>query len=630
MQSPIIPESAPFNLEQRSWLNGFLAGLQNVQNLNGNAGFSSQESSIGQGTSTSNVMRQPLLILFGSQSGNTEALANVMADKIKAASFAGIAGGQAWDIRILGMEKFKDIIWEKEKAILLMSSTWGDGDMPDNAIDFWNYMGGTDLPNLTALHFAVLGLGDKNYARYCQAGKEWDKRWADIGAQRLLPLTECDTDYEATADTWILQVTQALEPLYAMGINTDKKTNSTATSIASTSATVSLKGESAKSESAEIKFDKKNPFPAPLLENHPLNAKGSGKDTRHIALSLMGSGLEYKVGDALGVCPNNCYDLTDKIIIALNCMGNEKVTLNSGESLTLRAALLSKLDLQKTSLPLIHGLANCSENSSEKKSLSELLGSQDSEKAAQFLQGKDVLNVLQLFPHTKLDPQLLISALGKLGPRLYSISSSPKENIDEVTLTIGVVRNMVENRLRRGVCSTFLAERLPLGMTAPVFVHKSTTFGLPTENGKPIIMVGPGTGIAPFRAFLQERRITGDTGKNWLFFGDQKRNYDFLYAEECIAWQEEGFLNELDLAFSRDQEEKIYVQSLMLQKSKQLWNWLEEGAYFYVCGDAKRMAKDVDHALQSVISKEGGFSEDKAKEYLSKMKEQKRYQRDVY
>jgi sulfite reductase (NADPH) flavoprotein alpha-component len=366
-----------------------------------------------------------------------------------------------------------------------------------------------------------------------------------------------------------------------------------------------------------------------LLENHPLNAKGSAKDTRHIALSLLGSGLEYRAGDALGIYPRNCYDLVDRIILSLNCLGNEKIALEGGEEITLRAALINRLDLRRGSLKLLSRLLESCRNGGEQRRLRELV-SGDGEKAKPYLAERDLLDVLEDFPHTRLDAGDLAATLSKLAPRLYSISSSPKENPGEVHLTIGVVRYLQDGRLRRGVTSTFLAERVPLGLTVPVFVQPAAHFSLPADGKTPIIMVGPGTGVAPFRAFLQERRANGDTGRNWLFFGDQRRDYDFLYSAEIAAMQSSGHLSRLDLAFSRDQQEKVYVQDRMLERSRELYAWLEDGAHFYVCGDAKRMAKDVEAALLQVVAKEGGKSPDEAKAYLEKLKEDRRYQRDVY
>ncbi|HKP94438.1 MAG TPA: sulfite reductase subunit alpha [Fibrobacteria bacterium] len=661
MNSPVLPETAPFSTEQRMWLNGFLAGLSN---LGAGAGAAAATPALPD-FSAPVASAVPVLVLYGSQSGTAEGLSQALADKLKAKAFA--RGSVRAVPRVAGLEKFKDIAWADETTVLVITSTWGDGDMPDNAVAFWEWFKTAAAPSLSHVSFAVLGLGDHSYSRFCQAGKNLDKRFAELGAKRLLSLCECGTDYEAKADFWMDETLAALESVISANPAALSAAPAalSAASAALSAASAALSAAPAQSAEGSLAngsgpnghaangsaahnghavpslgtaatpakpapaYSRKNPFLASLLENHPLNAKGSAKDTRHISISLLGSGLEYRVGDALGIVPRNCYELADRIILALNCLGNEKVQVEGGETLALRTALISKLDLRRASERLLVILRETAHNQKEKRRLTELLA-EDGLKAKPYLADRDLLDVLEDFPHTRLDAQQLAGTLAKLAPRLYSISSSPKENPGEVHLTVGVVRYQAGKRLRRGVASTFLAERVPLGMTLPVFVQPAAHFGLPAEPGKPIIMVGPGTGIAPFRAFLQERRFLGDTGKNWLFFGDQRRRYDFLYSEEFVAMQASGFLSRLDLAFSRDQEEKVYVQTRMLERSKELFAWLEEGAYFYVCGDAKRMAKDVDEALQQVIAKESGKGPEEARAYLARMKEEKRYQRDVY
>jgi len=644
MKTPVLPESAPFSVEQRMWLNGFLAG---VSNYTGSAA-SGPASGLGSPAAPPVTPALPVLVLYGSQSGTSEGLAQALAGKLQA------AGGARLEPRVVGMDKFKDVAWASESRILMLTSTWGDGDMPDNAVAFWDWLKGPEAPSMAHVKFAVLGLGDRNYARFCQAGRNLDGRFAELGATRLLPFCECNTDYEAKSEQWMGEARSALDALPEAG-NAGVTSGGSASNGASAAGNAvdgatpapggvaagngtavpgpvsvpSFANGHAKPADKSAAYNRKNPFPAALLENHPLNAKGSGKDTRHISLSLLGSGLEYRVGDALGIYPRNCYELVDRIILALNCLGNEKVTLDGGEEAVLRAALISKLDLRRGSERILHALRDACRNPGERRRLNELL-SENGAPAKDYLADHDVLDVLEDFPHTRLDAAQLTGALSKIAPRLYSISSSPKENPGEVHLTVGVVRYASGDRLRRGVASTFLAERVPLGMTVPAFVQPAAHFGLPSESGKPIIMVGPGTGVAPFRAFLQERRCLGDTGRNWLFFGDQRRRFDFLYSEEVVAMQAAGFLTRLDLAFSRDQEEKVYVQDRMLEKSRELYAWLEEGAHFYVCGDAKRMAKDVEEALLKVIAKEGGKSSEDARAYLDNMKAAKRYQRDVY
>jgi sulfite reductase (NADPH) flavoprotein alpha-component len=606
----VIPEASPFTAEQRQWLNGFLAGMNSV------AAFGAAGGSAAAGAPAAEAPAgAPLLILYGSQSGNAENLAHDLAAKVRMR-----VGGAAVNPRVVGMDHYADIDFAAEKHILLISSTWGEGDMPDNAVSFWAWLQSAEAPSLGHAAFAALGLGDRNYRRFCQAGKHFDARFAELGARRLRPLCECDTDYESAAHGWLEAVAAELDKELPAG---------------SGSASPSAGGDAARPQHAAAApqaptHSKANPFPAALLENRPLNARASAKDTRHLAFSLVGSGLEYKAGDALGILPRNDYDLADRLILRLNCGGNERVALSWGEESTLRAALLGRLDLRRGSLKLLEAILQGARNPQERYRLEGLLAAPESDATLEYLNTRDALDVLDDFSKSHPDPQAVIGALGRLTPRLYSIASSPKAHPGEVHLCVGIVREQVAGRLRRGVASTYLAERVPLGTTVPVYIQPSAHFGVPETPGTPLIMVGPGTGIAPFRAFLEERRERGDSGKNWLLFGDQKRAHDFLYADELGAMQRDGFLTRLDLAFSRDQEEKVYVQDRMLAQAAELFAWLEQGAHFTVCGDAKRMAKDVDAALHRIVAQQGAMSEDKAKEYVEAMKKAGRYARDVY
>lgn len=526
----------------------------------------------------------PLLIVYGSQTGTAEGLAKRLSTKSKEKGFEP----RIVEANAVTLEELK-----KTERLLLVTSTWGEGDPPDNAAALWAALKDPSAARLEGLSYSVLALGDKNYAEFCGAGKKFDERLAELGARRVLPRAECDTDYEAMAAQWMgavmdaLPVTDGTEPL---------------------------------------RYDRKNPFKAKLIASRVLNKPGSAKETRHIEISLEGSGLSYEVGDALGVFPTNCPTLASEILDLLGCDGEEAVPDADGVETSLRHALQHSYQITQPTIAFVQEVVLRSPETCGE--WAALLAEDKKTEFEKFLHGREVIDFLKYAPR-KFTPTEFVSQLRKLQPRLYSISSSPKAHPGEVHLTVGTVRYESHGRIRKGVCSTFLADRVEAGGTVPVFVQASHGFRLPTDTTTPIVMVGPGTGIAPFRAFLEERRATKATGKNWLFFGDQQRACDFLYEEELTAMQRDGFVR-LDLAFSRDQAEKIYVQNRMLENAVELWKWLEAGVHFYVCGDAKRMARDVDAALREIVQSAGGKSAEEAAAYIQNLKSTKRYQRDVY
>jgi sulfite reductase (NADPH) flavoprotein alpha-component len=380
--------------------------------------------------------------------------------------------------------------------------------------------------------------------------------------------------------------------------------------------------------SAESPYSRKNPFPSQLLVNRRLTLDGSEKETRHFELSLAGSGVNYEVGDSLGVLPKNCPELVGEIIRALHATGDEPVPGNDGAVKTLREALLADYQITQPPKQFIQALA---ERGGEGTSmLRELLESERKQDLEAYLWGMECIDFLAAHPSVHFMPEEFVKLLRKLQPRLYSIASSQRANPEAVHLTVAVVKYVSHGRKRKGVATTYLAERVGPQDRVPVFVHTAKGFRLPEDGVTPIIMVGPGTGIAPFRAYLQERRATGATGRNWLFFGEQHEKSDFLYREEFEALKNEGVLTRLDTAFSRDQPQKIYVQNRMLENAREIWNWIEEGAHFFVCGDAKHMAKDVDVALHTIVEKEGGKTAEQAAQYVEDLKKAKRYKRDVY
>ena len=377
--------------------------------------------------------------------------------------------------------------------------------------------------------------------------------------------------------------------------------------------------------SAQQKYSRKNPYPAELLERVKLNAEGSAKETIHLEFKLEETALTYEAGDSLAVLAHNADDVVQDII-TLTKLNPSSLVKIKGESYTLLDSLTCKLDITTLSLSVIKRYNELIKD----KRLEELLKAENKNDLQDYISGRQIIDLLYEFPAEELSADALISIMRKLPSRLYSIASSPKAHPQEVHLTVGVVRYRTHGRERKGVCSTFLAQRISKGNKAEVFVTTNKKFKLPVNNETPIIMVGPGTGIAPFRAFIEERKATSATGKNWLFFGDQHYSTDFLYQSEWQNYLNEGILTKLDVAFSRDQKEKIYVQNRMLDNSRELFAWLEQGAYFYVCGDATRMANDVDDTLHNIIAKEGGLEQEDAKAYVKKLKDEKRYLRDVY
>jgi sulfite reductase (NADPH) flavoprotein alpha-component len=578
--SIFIPENAPFNPDQRLWLNGYMAGLLAGKNL-------ALEKPSQIETAASATI--PLLILFGSQTGTAEKLARQIAKESQRSGYRP---------QVLEAAQYAKIDWRKESNLLVVTSTYGDGEMPDNAQPFWEWLQTESANALAHMQFSVLALGDTNYEQFCAAGIKIDSRLAQIGAKRLQPLVMCDVDYEAKAQAWTTDALAAFAP----------------GKIAS--------GVVPKPLHSSSEFSKSHPFPAQLLSNRRLNAASSEKETRHFEISLGGSQLAYAAGDALGIYPRNCPKLVDDILLALHFNGEETVKLSEGE-MALRPALLQHLDINKPSAEMLRHFAV---NHNRWRDLSSL------ENDAEFktwLAGRQLIDLLSEPANVKISPAEFVTLLKKLAPRLYSISSSPKAHAGQVHLTINVIRHEAHGRERKGVGSTFLADRAGEA-PVPIFVHASPGFRLPADEQAPVIMVGPGTGIAPFRAFLHERRAVNAQGRNWLFFGEQRAATDFYYRDELEAMFSDGHLTKLSTAFSRDQANKIYVQHRMREQAAELWAWLQDGAYFYVCGDAARMAKDVDAALHQVIQTAGGKSADEAKSYVAKLKTEKRYLRDVY
>ncbi|WP_429194748.1 assimilatory sulfite reductase (NADPH) flavoprotein subunit [Aeromonas veronii] len=568
------------NTQQLAWVSGYLYGLSQSghQNVAASAAVAAPSGS--------------LTILYGSQTGNAKGVATA----IKAQAEA-----RGLPVTLASMADYKPKQLKKENHLLVVVSTYGEGEPPESAVDLFEQLKKGKIGKLDGLKFAVLGLGDSSYEFFCQTGKDFDNFLASAGAERIYELASLDVDYQDAAKAWGEQALNAITATLSTG----------AASSSVASAVQQVVGHS--------QYSKENPFPARLSVNQKITGRDSTKDIRHIEINLADSGLTYQPGDALGVWFDNDAELVGEVL-ALTGLSGDEATAHG----TLRAALTSHFELTRLHGGFITGLADISENAA----LKDLAG--DKAQVNALVASAQVVDVLKRFP-TALTTEQLVSLLRPLTPRLYSIASAQSEVEEEVHLTVGVVRYPQEDgTVRSGAASSYLADRLIEDGEVRVFVEHNDNFRLPQNPDTPVIMVGPGTGIAPFRAFMQEREAQGAEGKNWLFFGNPHFTQDFLYQVEWQRYVKSGLLSKISLAFSRDQANKIYVQDRLREAGLELYQWLEAGAHFYVCGDANKMAKDVQEALLEVIAEHGHKSREEAEEYLSELRRAKRYQRDVY
>jgi sulfite reductase (NADPH) flavoprotein alpha-component len=561
--------------EQAAWVGGYLTGLV--------------AKDVTAAPSVDDVAE--ITILVGSQTGNSEMLAEQMQ---RLAASRGLKTA----VKKMGNYKFQQL--KAEKNLLVIVSTYGEGEPPDNARELVEYLFSKRAPPLKQIQFSVLGLGDSGYEFFCKTAVDVDRRLEELGATRIHPRVDCDVDYESSAEAWMDAVLNEL----SMRLDIQPQTTGLPPPVAGTAA-----------------YSRKHPFPAVLLENILLNGRGSIKETRHLELSLEGSGLSYEPGDVLGVYPSNAPDVVDALLQALHFDGTERITLDDKESF-LYDALFSHVEATAITRPMMQKYALLANN----RQLNQML--HDKSKLNGYLHGREIIDLVSDFPSRHLSAQAFVDCLRKLPPRLYSIASSLKRHPDEVHITVAAVRYQSYGRERKGVGSTFLAERIGEDATVPVYIDHNPNFKLPADSAAATIMIGPGTGIAPFRAFVEEREAVGASGKNWLFFGDQHFETDFLYQAEWLRYLKSGVLTRMNVAFSRDQQQKIYVQQRMVEHGKELYAWLQDGAHFYVCGDEKRMAHDVHQALLRIVAAEIGS--DNAEQYVANLQKSKRYQRDVY
>ncbi|MEX2608009.1 MAG: assimilatory sulfite reductase (NADPH) flavoprotein subunit, partial [Kiritimatiellia bacterium] len=578
---PLTPEQqhslnsllSTLTADQGSWLCGYLAGVNASM-----AGTAPAAAPVATGGPES----ESVTVLFGSQTGNSEGIAGDLVEALK-------SKGVTADMQDMGTYKTQNL--KQEKNVCVVVSTHGEGDPPDTAMDLHAFIHGRRAPKMEGISFAVLALGDTSYEHFCKTGKDFDQRFAELGGTRLLDRVDCDVDYEENAEAWVGRVADILTQKLAVSVSTPSA------------------GTPVSAPTSE--FSKKNPFPSPLLERINLNGRGSAKETLHMEFSLEGSGLTYQPGDALGVVPSNDAVYVDEVIQTLDANPDEEVVTARGIE-SLRDALMSTFEITTITRPFLRAYAEVVKS----KDLDAIL--EDNDKLNTWLYGREMIDVLTTWPAKGIPCGEFLDMLRKLPPRLYSIASSLNAHPDEVHLCVGVTRYEAHGRIRKGVCSTYLADRVALDETVRVYVDANKNFKLPATIDTPVIMAGPGTGIAPFRAFVEERELSGN-GKNWLFFGEQHFDTDFLYQTEWQQWLKNGVLDRVDVAFSRDQKDKLYVQHRIREQAKQLYAWLEEGAHFYVCGDESRMAHDVHQALLDVIREQGGKSAEESENYLKQM-----------
>jgi len=571
--------------EQAVWISGYLAGFTAAQNR----------------ATPLPLLPSPLhtkpavTVLFGSQTGNAEKLAQSLHTRLSK---------QGFPARLENMVSFKTAQLKRDPNLLLIVSTYGEGEPPDTARGFYEFLFSKKAPKLDGLHYSVLALGDSSYEHFCKTGRDFDARLVELGASRLAPVVECDLDFEETAEIWI---ETALAKLAPAGV-------------------VPMEAPPLKGPTKIAAYSKKNPFPATLLDNIRLTGRGSSKEVRHIELSLAGSGLRFEPGDALGVVVSNWPQRVGELLESLGLSHNAPMLGMDGEVTTLESALLHDFEITTLTRPFLEKYAQLA----EAQELAALLKEEKKADLKAFTHGREIIDVVRRFPVPGITAGQFVTLLRRLQPRAYSIASSHNANPEEVHLTVGVVRYESHGLLRQGVASTFLADRVGEEGQVKIYVDTNSNFRLPHDPNTPIIMVGPGTGVAPFRAFLEEREAAGATGKNWLFFGDRNFLTDFLYQREWLEHRKNGLLNKIDVAFSRDGTEKVYVQDRMRENRRELYAWLQEGAHFYVCGDAQRMAPDVHAALLEIVASESGLGHEHAVETVQSWQAAKRYQRDIY
>ncbi|MCE5130646.1 assimilatory sulfite reductase (NADPH) flavoprotein subunit [Staphylococcus saprophyticus] len=605
----LLPMLTP---EQQHWLSGYLLNPATTSVSDNKTDIQENEAGITEtetSTSTDQSVSEPVSastepldvhVLYGTETGNAEEIAETFETKLNS---------QNLNVHLWDMDDFPRDSLPEVEHLFIICSTQGVGEPPINALDLYDYLHGDDAPQLDQVNFAVLALGDQDFPDFCQAGKDFDHILGQLGANRVADRVDCDFDYEETAEQWI---TNMLELLTQASSNTNEETPS-------------VENEDVTIEEPQAPYSKSNPFQAEVLKNTILTQPEASREVRHLEISLEGYREAYEPGDSLVVIPQNDPVLVNQLIDALNWDAETPIQMNDSDSMrSLKEALTHDFEIAKLTPVLM-------------KNAAELLGNpmlnaniQKSEWVQNYIYGKDVIDLIRDFTPVALEPNMLPQLLRKLPPREYSIASSNKVNPNSVHITVRVVKYEAHRRERFGVCSVQLADRTSVGDKLPVYLKKNPNFKFPYDTETPVIMIGAGTGIAPYRAYLQERAYLNLKGEQWLIFGNQNYHHDFLYKDDLEQWLEEGVLSKLDLAFSRETENKIYVQHRIEENSAEFYKWIQAGATIYLCGNKDEMASGVHESLIKVLIKEGNLDETEAEAYLTEMIKNQRYQRDVY
>ncbi|EMI1817543.1 TPA: NADPH-dependent assimilatory sulfite reductase flavoprotein subunit [Klebsiella variicola] len=572
-----------FTPTQLAWVSGYFWGVLN------------QQSGAAVAVPAQAAEVPSITLISASQTGNARRVAEALRDDLLAAKL---------NVKLVnaGDYKFKQIA--AEKLLVVVTSTQGEGEPPEEAVALHKFLFSKKAPKLDGTAFAVFGLGDTSYEFFCQSGKDFDSKLAELGAERLLDRVDADVEYQTAAAEWRARVVEVLK------------------ARAPVAAPAQLATSGAVNDIHTSPYTKEAPLSATLSVNQKITGRDSEKDVRHIEIDLGDSGLRYQPGDALGVWYQNDPQLVKELVELLWLKGDEPVTVD-GKTLPLAEALEWHFELTVNTATIVENYATLTRS----ESLLPLVG--DKAQLQHYAAATPIVDMVRFSP-AQLDAEALIGLLRPLTPRLYSIASSQAEVESEVHVTVGVVRYEIEGRARAGGASSFLADRVEEDGEVRVFIEHNDNFRLPANPETPVIMIGPGTGIAPFRAFMQQRAADGAQGKNWLFFGNPHFTEDFLYQVEWQSYVKEGLLTRIDLAWSRDQQQKVYVQDKLREQGAELWRWINDGAHIYVCGDANRMAKDVEHTLLEVIAEYGAMDAEAADEFLSELRVERRYQRDVY